>query len=150
MKRKIVHLVCNAHLDPVWMWRWEDGLAETLSTFRVAAEFCERNREFVFNHNESLLYEWTQEHDPALFQRIRRLVRRRQWHIAGGAYLKPDLNAPCGESHIRQYLYGKRFLNLDEIHLIDRKPCFFHRLCNGSGNGRISQGGIRCRHRKGY
>jgi alpha-mannosidase len=109
MKKRIVHLVCNAHLDPVWMWRWEDGLAEALSTFRVAAEFCERHREFVFNHNESLLYEWIETHDPALFARIRRLVRRGQWHIAGGAYLQPDLNAPCGESHIRHYLYGKRY-----------------------------------------
>ena len=33
MAKKRVHLVCNAHLDPVWLWHWEDGLTEALSTF---------------------------------------------------------------------------------------------------------------------
>ena len=40
MKR--LHLLCNAHLDPVWLWDWEEGAAETLSTFRTAAELCEK------------------------------------------------------------------------------------------------------------
>ena len=22
---KKVHLICNAHLDPVWQWGWEEG-----------------------------------------------------------------------------------------------------------------------------
>ena len=34
MKR--VHLICNAHLDPVWLWRWQEGCTEALSTFRTA------------------------------------------------------------------------------------------------------------------
>ena len=55
MSKKRVHLVCNAHLDPVWLWHWEDGLTEALSTFRVAADFCERHRGFVFNGALSVL-----------------------------------------------------------------------------------------------
>lgn len=102
-------LVCNAHLDPVWLWPWEDGMTETLSTFRVAADFCEQYPDFVFNHNESLLYEWVEEHDPALFERIHKLVRQGSWHIAGGAYLQPDPIGTSGESMIRQYLVGKLY-----------------------------------------
>lgn len=30
---KKIYLLCNAHLDPVWLWEWEEGVAETLSTF---------------------------------------------------------------------------------------------------------------------
>ena len=33
-----VHLICNAHLDPVWQWRWEEGASEALATFRNAVE----------------------------------------------------------------------------------------------------------------
>ena len=62
---KKLHLLCNSHIDPVWLWRWNEGLAETLSTFRVAADFCEQYDGFIFNHNESLLYEWIEEHDPS-------------------------------------------------------------------------------------
>lgn len=109
MAAKNIHMVCNAHLDPVWQWTWEDGLTEAISTFRIAAEFCEEHPEFVFNHNESVLYQWIMEHDKPLFERIEKLVKAGQWHIAGGAFLQPDVNTPMGESHIRQFLYGLSF-----------------------------------------
>ena len=104
MSKRVIHVVCNAHLDPVWQWTWEDGLTETLSTFRVAADFCDEHDGFVFNHNEALLYHWVETYEPALFKRIRKHVRAGRWHIAGGAWLQPDVNNPNGESHIRQFL----------------------------------------------
>lgn len=106
---KKIHLICNAHLDPVWLWKWEEGLGEALSTFRIAAEFCENYKGFVFNHNEALLYEWIEEYDPALFSRIQGLVKAGKWHIMGGWYVQPDCNMPSGESFARQILYGKRY-----------------------------------------
>lgn len=33
---KKLHLICNAHLDPVWLWDWEEGAAAALATFRSA------------------------------------------------------------------------------------------------------------------
>ena len=53
---KHIYLICNAHLDPVWMWEKDEGIAEVLSTFRVAADFCEQYPDFIFDHNESVLY----------------------------------------------------------------------------------------------
>jgi hypothetical protein len=50
-ERKL-YLICNAHIDPVWLWNWEEGLAETLSTFRTAARFCEESGDRVFCHTE--------------------------------------------------------------------------------------------------
>lgn len=104
-----LHLICNAHLDPVWLWEWEEGAAEAISTFRVAADFCEQFDGFVFNHNEVVLYQWVQEYEPALFRRIQRLVRKGRWHIMGGWYLQPDCNMPSGESFVRQGLVGRRY-----------------------------------------
>jgi alpha-mannosidase len=109
MSRQKCFLVCNAHLDPVWLWHWEDGMTETISTFRVAADFCDEHPDFVFNHNEALLYEWVERNDPELFARIRRLVRRGRWHIAGGSYVQPDLIAASGESILRQFLIAKNY-----------------------------------------
>ena len=36
-------MIGNAHLDPVWLWEWQEGAGEALSTFRQAAEFCEKH-----------------------------------------------------------------------------------------------------------
>ena len=109
MTKKKLILVCNAHLDPVWLWEWEEGLAETLSTFRIAAKFCEEFEGFVFCHNESLLYQWTEIYEPALFEQIRKLVADGKWHIMGGWYVQPDCNMPAGESFVRQILQGKNY-----------------------------------------
>lgn len=107
--KKRIHLICNAHLDPVWQWEWEEGAAEALSTFRVAARLCEEYGDFVFNHNEAILYQWVEEYEPALFEKIQQLVAAGKWHIMGGTYLQPDCNMPSGEGQIRQILEGRRY-----------------------------------------
>jgi len=109
MPARRIHLVSNAHLDPVWLWEWQEGAGEALSTFRQAAEFCETRKGYVFCHNEAVLYRWVEEYEPALFRRIRKLVREKKWHIMGGWYVQPDCNMPSGESFVRQVLLGRRY-----------------------------------------
>ncbi|NQU42790.1 alpha-mannosidase [bacterium] len=104
-----VHLICQAHLDPVWQWNWQEGLTEAIATFEVAADLLDEYPEFVFNHNEALLYEWTERYRPELFERIRNLVRNGRWKISGGWFLQPDCNLPSGESFARHALIGRRY-----------------------------------------
>ncbi len=108
---KRIFLLSNAHLDPVWQWEWEEGAAEALSTFRIAADFCEHYPDYIFCHNEALLYKWIEEYDLPLFERIRALVKRGQWHIMGGWHLQPDCNMPSGEALVRQILAGRNYFS---------------------------------------
>ena len=107
-KRK-VHLICNAHIDPVWLWNWEEGAAAAISTFKSAVRFCKEYDEFVFNHNEAVLYKWIEEYDPALFEEIKELIKSGKWIVIGGWYLQPDCNMPSGESFVRQIEEGRRY-----------------------------------------
>lgn len=109
MKQKKLFLVCNSHLDPIYLWQQEEGVAEAISTFRTAVSFCEEYDGFVFNHNEALLYEYVREHEPDLFARIQKMVKAGRWHIMGGWYLQPDCNIPSGESFVRQIFAGKNY-----------------------------------------
>jgi len=104
-----IHLICNAHLDPVWLWEWEEGAAEAISTFRVAAELCEADYGFIFNHNEAVLYQWVEEYEPSLFARLQELVRAGKGHVMGGWFLQPDCNMPSGESFVRQIVVGRQY-----------------------------------------
>lgn len=108
-RKKRVHLISNAHLDPTWQWEWEEGAAEAVSTYRAAAQLCEEYGEYVFCHNEAILYEWVREYEPALFKKIRELVALGKWHIMGGWYIQPDCNMPSGEGFVRQSLYGLNY-----------------------------------------
>ena len=103
-----VHLICNAHIDLAWMWDWDEGVAAALATFYSAAELAEEF-DYVFCHNEAILYAFAKTYDPALFAHIQKLVREGKWHIMGGWYLQPDCNVPAGESFLRQILLGREF-----------------------------------------
>jgi alpha-mannosidase len=109
VRRPRIHLVASAHLDPAWQWRWEEGAAEAIATFRTAAALLREYREFIFNHNEAVLYRWVERYDPALFREIGRLVRGGRWSISGGWYLQPDLNLPGLEALVRQIVEGRRY-----------------------------------------
>ena len=104
-----VHLICNAHLDPVWQWRWEEGASEALATFRNAVDILDEHPDLVFCHNEAVLYQWAEELDPALSDAIFRHVRAGRWAVAGGWFIQPDLNLPGTESLVRTIAEGRRY-----------------------------------------
>ena len=105
---KKLHLVCNAHLDPVWQWNWDEGAAAALCTFYSAVKLAEEY-DYIFCHNEVLLYEYIEKYDPALFAKIQELVSLGKWHIMGGWYCQPDCMVPSGESIQRQMDIGKKY-----------------------------------------
>lgn len=109
MSKPTIHLICNAHLDPVWQWQWEEGCAETLSTFRNAVNILKEDKDLIFNHNEAMLYRWILKFDPSLFDEIQKLVRAGRWTIGGGWYLQPDVNLAGTESLIRCISEGRHF-----------------------------------------
>lgn len=106
--KKRMHLVCNAHIDPIWQWDWPEGVSATLSTFYTAANLCDEFN-YIFCHNEVTVYKYIEEYAPELFERIKELVKLGKWHIMGGWYLQPDCNLPCGESFVRQIREGQRY-----------------------------------------
>lgn len=105
---KTMHLVCNAHLDPVWQWDWEEGATACLATFYAAVKLAEKY-DYIFCHNEVVLYEYIEKYDPELFKKIQELVKQGKWHIMGGWYVQPDCEVPSGESFIRSITLGREY-----------------------------------------
>jgi alpha-mannosidase len=105
----VVHMIGNAHIDPIWLWDWQSGADEALATFRSAADRCDEYPEFVFTRGEAWPYQQVEKLDPDLFERIRRLVDRGQWHVTGGQHVQPDANLPTVMGWRRQLLHGRRY-----------------------------------------
>lgn len=106
---KKIYFVGNAHLDPVWMWRWQEGSAEAKATIRSALDRMKEYPEFKFVCSSSSVYRWIEEFDPAMFEEIRARVREGRFIIVGGWIVQPDCNLPSGESFARHSLYGQRY-----------------------------------------
>lgn len=105
---KKLHLICNAHLDPIWQWTWDEGISAVIATFKSAADLADEF-DYVFCHNESLLYEAIEKNAPELFERIKKLVKEGKWHVTGGWYLQPDCLMPAGETFVRHIAVGKKY-----------------------------------------
>lgn len=106
---KIVHLICNAHLDPVWLWSWKDGVDEAVNTCHYICGLLDRHPDVIYTRGESWVYEWIRELDPSLFERIKAHIAAGRWNPVGGWYIQPDCNLPSGFAMQRQIALGKRF-----------------------------------------
>ncbi|MBI2432064.1 MAG: alpha-mannosidase [Candidatus Hydrogenedentes bacterium] len=104
-----IHMIGHGHIDPTWLWRWTEGYEEVRATFRSALERMRETPEFCFTASSACFYQWVRECDPALFEEIRGRVQEGRWELAGGFWIEPDCNIPCGEAFVRQGLYGQRF-----------------------------------------
>lgn len=108
--KRTLHAIGNAHIDPVWLWRWPEGLETIRATFRSALDRMEEYPDFVFTCSSSAFYAYLNDVDPEMLEEIRGRVAEGRWELVGGWWVEPDANLPCGESLIRQGLYGQRCL----------------------------------------
>ena len=104
-----IHLIGNAHLDPVWLWRWQEGFSEILSTFRSALDRMKEFDDFKFTSACSSYYMWIEEIDKDMFNEIKQRVKEGRWNIVGGWFIQPDCNIPSGESFARHALISQRY-----------------------------------------
>jgi alpha-mannosidase len=110
MKDRVLHMIGNAHIDPVWLWQWPEGYQEVRATFQSAIDRMEEYPEFVFTCDSVVYLQWIEESDPELFAKIRERVAEGRFQVIGGWWVEPDCNIPSGESFVRQALYGQRWL----------------------------------------
>jgi alpha-mannosidase len=101
-------MIRNAHIDIPWLWPWPESMSVGLSTFRTALDHMNEFPEFKFTASSAILYDWAESADPNLIAQIRQRVAEGRWDVVGGWWVEPDVNAPNGESLLRQGLYGQR------------------------------------------
>ena len=110
MKKKTkIYLVGNAHLDPVWQWRWQEGSAEAKATIRSALDRMKEFPEFRFVCSSASVYQWVQEFAPEMFEELKERVAEGRFIVVGGWHVQPDCNMPSGEAFARQSLYAQRY-----------------------------------------
>lgn len=105
-----LHMIGGAHIDPVWLWPWSEGVSVVHSTFRSALDRLNEDPDIAMTTSSSQFYEWVAQNDPTLLAEIRKRVDQGRWDLVGGWWVEPDVNMPNGESLARQGLYGQSTL----------------------------------------
>lgn len=109
MKKFVVHVIPNAHLDPVWLWDYREGLNEGVATCRTILDLMEANPDLTFIRGEAAIYEHIRRTDPATFARILKKIRTGRWDAVGGTWIQPDTNLLENETLCRHYDVGLRY-----------------------------------------
>jgi alpha-mannosidase len=126
-----VYLVGHAHLDPVWLWPWQEGYQDARATFRSALDRMNEYPDFVFTCDQIVLLSWVEESDPELFAEIAARVAEGRWVHAGGWWVEPDCNMPGGESSVRHGLWSAIWRGETGSHRRSRShPCAATLTCS--------------------
>jgi len=104
------YMIGNTHFDPVWLWRWDEAMASVRATFRSALERMKEDADFVYSFATPPVFEWIKNTDPEMFEEIKQRVKEGRWELAEAWWVQPDCYSACGESYVRQGLYGQKYL----------------------------------------
>ena len=109
MAKQKIFMIGNAHLDPAWVWSWQEGSCEAKATIRSALDRMKEYPDFKFVCSSSSIYQWIEDFDPDMFKEMQERVKEGKFIIVGGWKVQPDCNLPNGENFARQSLYAQRY-----------------------------------------
>jgi alpha-mannosidase len=111
MGKPVVHVISQSHIDVAWLWPYyPETIYDCVKlTFIRAIDNLKMHEDYTFAQSQAALYKAAEEFLPELFSEIVRHVKEGRWDVVGGAYVEFEGGEPCGESLVRQYLFGQRY-----------------------------------------
>ncbi|MFG2139681.1 alpha-mannosidase [Streptomyces sp. NPDC048650] len=104
----------HAHIDSAWLWPLRETVRKAARTFANVTQLATEYPELVFACSQAQQYAWVKEHQPHIWERIKKAVREGNWAPVGSMWVESDANMPGGEALARQIVHGKRFF-LEEL-----------------------------------
>ncbi|WP_084019821.1 alpha-mannosidase [Vulcanisaeta thermophila] len=109
-KRGILYTIGYSHLDLAWLWPVDVTRQKVRRTVGDMLSIITQYPEAKFAWSNVAFLNWLKSDDPRLFQKFKEAVNSGLIVLVGGSWVEFDANLPGGESLVRQFLYGQRFL----------------------------------------
>ena len=103
-------LVGHAHLDVAWLWTYDAARRKAVRTFATALRQMELDGRFVYAQSQPQLYRWVFAADASFADRVRARLATGWDASVAPMWVEPDLHAPSGESILRQFAHGIRWM----------------------------------------
>ncbi|MGH2498252.1 MAG: alpha-mannosidase [Ktedonobacteraceae bacterium] len=106
------HIVVNghAHLDVGWLWPFWRTRQKIEHTLANVLGLMDRYPHYYYSQSQPQLLQWLKEDAPEIYARVKERIREGRIEPVGAMWVEADCNLPSGESLVRQFLYGTRFL----------------------------------------
>jgi len=109
-KTPTIVAVGHSHIDVAWLWRLKHTREKSSRTFSTVLHYMEQYPEYFFLQSQPQLYEYIKRDYPEIYAQIKEKVQEGRWEVTGGMWLEADCNVTSGESLVRQFLMGQKFM----------------------------------------
>ncbi len=105
-----VNCVGHTHIDVAWLWRLKHTREKAMRSFTTVNRLMNEYSDYHFIQSQPQLYEYVKNDSPEIYEFIKNRVSQGLWEPDGGMWLEADCNIPSGESLIRQFIYGIKYI----------------------------------------
>jgi len=103
-------LIGHSHMDTAWLWHVDETVKKCARTYANQLSLMEQYPEYKFIQSSACHGDMMLRHYPTLFKRIQEQVEAGRYEPNGGVWVECDCNITGGESMVRQFLWGQRFI----------------------------------------
>lgn len=106
----LTYAIGHSHLDLEWLWTTAETRRKAARTLGNQLKLIEEYPEYKYIQSQPWLLETVKNEYPDLYQEVKKAVKNGNIIVEGGMYVESDANILSGESLIRQFIFGKKFI----------------------------------------
>ncbi len=103
-------VVGHSHLDLEWTWALNETRRKTARTLGNQLKIIEEYPEYRYVQSQPWIFETVKNEYPELYSEVKKAIADGKIIPEGGTWVEMDSNLPSGESIIRQFILGKKFV----------------------------------------
>ncbi|HEX7434864.1 MAG TPA: glycoside hydrolase family 38 C-terminal domain-containing protein [Anaerolineaceae bacterium] len=100
----------HAHLDVEWLWPLAETERKMGRTVGTQLTLMEEYPEYKYLQSQPHIMRMLKNRYPDVYERFKAAVKSGNIIIEGGMWVEADTNITSGESLIRQFIHGKRYM----------------------------------------
>ena len=108
--KPVITAVGHSHIDVAWLWQLRHTREKCSRTFSTVNHLMKQYPQYAFVQSTPQLYEFIEQDYPEIFAEMKKNIEAGRWEVTGGMWVEADCNVPSGESLVRQFLFGTRYM----------------------------------------
>ncbi|EMG48395.1 ams1 Alpha-mannosidase [Candida maltosa Xu316] len=109
-KRIDVYGIGNCHIDTAWEWPFAETKRKIVRSWTTQIKLADDYPEYIFVASQMQQFKWLKQYHPEIMEKVHEKFATNQFIPVGGTWVENDTNIPNGESLLRQFIVGQRYL----------------------------------------
>ncbi len=105
-----MYAIGHSHLDLEWLWTINETRRKTVRTLGNQLRLMDEYPDYKYIQSQPWILETVKNEYPKTYEEVKKAIKDGKIIVEGGTMVEPDTNIPSGESLIRQFMFGKKFL----------------------------------------